>query len=188
MSTGAKERKRGNSTAEAWVTSGRMNDLTIRDISRIREELERDAASALGRALFAFSGLDTNLGLMVASTLRHLGKDGQAMNAGSLNFKTRLEFVENYVVTTPEVAPMAILEMKTWISQAHAARLQRNQLVHGRWSVDPHKRKALLIVGLPGSDVQQTIEYTIAELEAISEEFQRLNSALSQARRRWHLP
>lgn len=165
-----------------------MNNLTGADICRIREELERDAASALGRALFAFSGLDTNLGLMVASTLRLLGKDGQATKVGSLNFKTRLEVVENYVVTTPEVAPKAILEMKAWISQAQAARLQRNQLVHGRWSADPHRRKALVVVGLPSSDMQQTIEYTIEELEAINEQFQRLNSTLSQARRRWHLP
>lgn len=165
-----------------------MNDLTGLDILRIREELERDAASALGRALFAFSGLDMNLGLMVASTLRHLGKDGQATKVDSLNFKTRLEFVENYVITASEIAPRAVLEMKTWISQAHAARLQRNQLVHGRWSADPYKRKALVIVGLPSSDVRQTIEYTIEELEAISEEFRRLNSTLSQVRLRWRLP
>lgn len=165
-----------------------MNVLTGLDLWRIREELERNIASALGKALFAFSGLDTNLGLMVASTLRHLGKDGQATKVDSLNFKTRLAFVENYVMTAPEVAPRAVPEMKAWISKAHAARLQRNQLVHGRWSADPHRQTALVIVGLPSSDVQQTIEYTIDELEGISEEFRRLNSTLSEVRSRWHLP
>lgn len=165
-----------------------MKDLTGADIWRIREELERDAASALGRALFAFSALDTNLGLMVASTLRHLGKDGQATKVGSLNFKARLEFVENYFVTTHDASQKAIPEMKAWIPQAHAARLKRNQLVHGRWSADPRKRKVLVIVGLPSSDVQQTIEYTVEDIVAISEDFQRLNATLSETRRRRHLP
>src|SRR5690606_11002632 len=145
----------------------RMNDLTGADIWRIHEELERDAASELGRALIAFAGLDTNLGLMVASTLRHLGKDGHATKVGSLNFKARLEIVEQYVVTAPEVSQNAVLEMKAWISQAHAARLQRNQLVHCRWSADPRKRKVLVIVGLPSRDVQQTVEYIVEDLEAI---------------------
>ena len=135
-----------------------MNELNAGDVWRIHEELERDAASALGRAMFAFSSLDMNLGLMVASALRYLGKESQAAKVDSLNFKVRLEFVENYVVTTPEVDPKAVSAVRAWVSQAHTARLQRNQLVHGRWGVDPYKRKALNIVGLPSSDAQQTFE------------------------------
>lgn len=165
-----------------------MNELTAGDIWRIQEEIEHGAASALGRAMFAFSRLDMNLGLMVASALRYLGKDGQAAKVDSLNFKARLEFVENYVTTATEVEPNAVLEVRAWLSQAHSARLQRNQLVHGRWSVDPYERKALNIVGSPSSDAQRTIKYTLEELEAIGQEYQRLNSALGKTRHRWHLP
>jgi len=165
-----------------------MNELTAGDIWRIREQLERDAASALGKAMFAFSGLDTNLGLMVASVLRYVGKEGQAARVDSLNFKARLEFVDAYIASTSEFHPTAVSEVRDWVLQAQEARQLRNQLVHGRWGVDPLTGKVHNIVGLPSSDAQQTIEYTLEELDAISQEFRRLNSALSKSRQRWGLP
>ena len=149
-----------------------MNELTAGEIWRIHEKLERDAAYALGRTIFAFSSLDVNLGLMVASALRQLGNIGKAVRVDSLSFKARLDFVENYVATNSEIDPKAVSEIKVWVSQAHTARLQRNQLIHGRWVVDPFRGKALNIVGIPSSDAQQTIEYTIEELGAIGQDFQ----------------
>ena len=138
--------------------------------------------------MFAFSSLDVNLGLMVSSALHDLGKEGQAARVDSLNFKARLEFVEDYVQTAAEVLPEAAEEIKAWVAQADIARSQRNQLVHGRWVIDPQKRKAINIVGVPSDDTQKAIEYTIEELEAVGEEFRRLNDSLSLARQRWHLP
>ncbi len=138
--------------------------------------------------MFAFSGLDTNLGLMVASALRYLGKEAQAGNVDALNFNARLAFVEDYAATGPEVPAKAAAALKDWVARAHAARLLRNQLVHGRWGVDAMGSKVLNIVGLPSGEAQRTVEYTLEELAAIGERFRELNSELSRARQRWHLP
>jgi hypothetical protein len=165
-----------------------MNELTAGDLWRMRERLELDAATALGQAMFAFSGLDTNLGLMVASALRYVGKEVHADNVSSLNFKARLDFVAEYASTRPEVAAEAALLLKAWVSRAHEARLLRNQLVHGRWNVDAMKNKVLNIVGLPSGDAQQIFEYSLEELVAIGERFRSLNVELSKTRQRWHLP
>jgi hypothetical protein len=165
-----------------------MNELTGADILRLRDELERDSASALGETMFAFSGLDMNLGLMVASTLRNTGRETQVPKADAMNFHLRLEFIQNHIESDSSLPSKAKEEMKQWVTDAHRARIERNQLVHGRWSTDPLKGKALNIVGLPSSDAQQIFEYTVEELRAVAQGFIKLNSRLSKARMRWHLP
>ena len=165
-----------------------MNELTGADIWRIRETLERDAALALGSALFAFSRLDMNVGLMVASIYRNTGREDQVPKADSMSFHVRLEFIEQYLAADSALDSRALSLMRDWLAQAHDARAERNKMVHGRWSADPHKGKAVNIVGLPSSDAQQTIEYTIEELNAVTTRFSDLGSRLSKARMRWHLP
>ncbi len=165
-----------------------MNELTGADILRLRDELERESASALGEAMFAFSGLDMNLGLMVASTLRNTGREAQVPKADAMSFHQRLEFIESHIESDSSLPSKAKEEMKRWLADAHRARLERNQLVHGRWSTDPVRGKALNIVGLPSSDSQQVFEYTVEELRSVAQSFVELNSRLSKARMRWHLP
>lgn len=165
-----------------------MSELNGADIWRIREALERDAALALGSALFAFSRLDMNVGLMVASIYRNTGRENQVPKADSMSFHVRLDFMEKYLAADPALDIDVLALMRDWLAQAHDARAERNKLVHGRWSADPHKGKVVNIVGLPSSDAQQTIEYTIEELNAFTERFSELGSRLLQARLRWHLP
>lgn len=165
-----------------------MNEPTAGDIWRLQEQLERDAAAILGRALFSFSRLDMHLGLMVAASLRMSGKADQALKVDEMNFHKRLKFVAKYLREISELDPSASAAMTLWLKEADEVRTQRNQLVHGRWGVDPYKRKVLNIVGLPSSDTQRTIEYTLQDLEAFVQRTQDLQASLSTARRRWHLP
>jgi hypothetical protein len=165
-----------------------MNEPTAGEIWKLREELERDASAILGRAIFGFSRLDMNLGLMVASILRVSGRPDQAQKVDEMNFHKRLEFVSRYVLETPAIDPRASEVMTSWLRSADQLRTQRNELVHGRWGVDPYKRKALNIVGLPSSGAQRTIEYTLEELEAFVQRTQELQASLSKARSTWQLP
>jgi hypothetical protein len=165
-----------------------MNELTVADIFRLRKALEKESAIALGEAMFAFSGLDLNLGLMVASVLRATGREAQVAKTEAMSFHVRLDVIKKYLESDVDLPPTAVSEMQQWLNDAHQARLQRNQLVHGRWSTDPLKGKALNIVGLPSSDVQQVFEYTVEELRNVGAGFVQLNSRLSETRMRWHLP
>jgi hypothetical protein len=165
-----------------------VKEPTAGDIWRLQEQLERDASTVLGRAIFAFSRLDVNLGLMIASLLRLAGNPNQALKVDEMNFHKRLDFLGSYVQETPTLDPKASHALTSWLQGADALRVQRNQLVHGRWGVDPYKRTVLNIVGLPSSDTQRTIEYTLEELESFVAKTQGLDARLSEARSRWHLP
>lgn len=167
---------------------GGIASLTAAELSAMRDEFEQHAASLLGRMIFAFSRLDTNLGLMVAWVMRSLGKEAQLKNVDTMSFNTRLEFIAEYIETSNGLASEARAEMSDWIAAADAARAQRNKFVHGRWGIDIHRNKALNVVGLPGSDAQRPFEYSLSELEAYNQVIRHLTSTLSQIRDRWRLP
>ena len=125
---------------------------------------------------------------MVVWVLRSVGKDAQVKNVDTMNFNSRLKFIAEYVESSNGLAHGARTEMNDWIAAANAARAQRNQFIHGRWASDVLRNKALNIVGLPGSDDQETIEYSLSELETYNQAIERLILTLSQMRERWRLP
>jgi hypothetical protein len=106
----------------------------------------------------------------------------------TMNFNSRLEFIARYVESSNGLAHEARTEMNDWIAAANAVRAKRNQFIHGRWGSDVLRNKALNIVGLPGSDAQETMEYSLSELEAYNQAIERLTLTLSQMRERWQLP
>ena len=165
-----------------------MNEPTAGEIWQLREQLERDAASLLGGALFAFSRLDAHVGLVVAAIMRVTGKEDQVPKVDALSFHKRLAFVERFIAESTEVETSGRAAMTSWLADAHSIRTQRNQLIHGRWDVDPYKRKILNLVGQHDSTAQQTIEYTLEDLQAFIEGARALQSKLANARRRWGLP
>ena len=73
-----------------------------------------------------------------------------------------------------------------WIERVHAARVQRNQMVHGRWGIEAHRYKVVNVIGLP-SGTQQSIEYTLSELTAFNEELRALERELARLREHWPL-
>ena len=164
-----------------------MSTLTANDLMAMRDEFEQRAATILGKMLFAFSRLDMNLGLMIGR-LRSVGNEAQVKNGDTMNFNAKLEFVAKYVEDSSSLEPAARVEITEWVAAAHDARVQRNQFIHGRWASDVLRSKALNIIGLPGSDAQTTIEYTLDELDAYNHRIQELTLALSRVRERWQLP
>ena len=81
---------------------------------------------------------------------------------------------------------MERLLRERWIERMHAVRLQRNQLVHGRWGIEPHKNKVVNVIGLP-TGAQQAVEYSIDDLAAVNDELRALQLELRRLRDRWPL-
>ncbi len=164
---------------------GYMSDLTAADVWRIQEEMEAKAASVLGRLLFTFSRLDTNVGLLVASIERVLGRDNLAESTASLTFHKRLDRFTTFLSEQGSLSVAARDAYNEWIAGAHRARIQRNEFVHGRWGVDPYKRAVLNVIGLPSSSEQRTVSYTLDELQAAVSQIDELQARLSQLLKRW---
>jgi hypothetical protein len=164
-----------------------MLNPTAADLELRRNALEHGAALTLGRMLFAFSRLDMNLGLMLSWALRDTSNGSQLKNLDDVNFNSRLEFLGRHIESSTNLPIKAKAELSSWLGIAHSLRTQRNQLVHGRWGIDAVKDKVLNIVGLPSSNNQHTIEYSLAELEAHNHRIEQFTSTLSELRERWQL-
>jgi len=163
-----------------------MPNITAADLDMRRKVLEDGAALTLGKMLFAFSRLDMNLGLLLSWALRD-PSSGQLKKLDDENFNARLELLGKHIASSSGLPIKAKAELISWLDNAHSLRTQRNQLVHGRWGVDAIKDKVLNITGLPSSDAQRVIEYSLTELEAFNHRIVDVISTLSELRERWKL-
>lgn len=148
--------------------------------------MQAEAASLLGQMLFAFSYIDVNLGLCLAwmdsgTKLEALSKsvEGQSIHA-------KLETLSRRVAAKLPVGSKGRAAYEHWIERVHVARVQRNQMVHGRWGIEAHRYKAVNVIGLP-SGKQQSIDYTLAELTAFNAELHALERELAKLRKHWPL-
>ena len=162
-----------------------MENLTAGEVSRIQEQLEAEAATLLGRFLFSFSRLDHNVGLLVASAERVQGRAQEADQVANFNFHKRLDYLAGHIQQSTSMPTVAKDAYSDWLQAAHVARSRRNELVHGRWGVEPYKGKVLNIVGLASSNEQRAVEYSIDELRHIISELDKLQQQLYQLGKRW---
>lgn len=149
-----------------------------------REAMQAEAAQLLGQMLFAFSYIDVNLGLCLAWV-----GDGKKVEALSKavegqNLHTKLETLSRHVAEKLPAGSKHRVAYDRWIERVHAARLRRNQMVHGRWGIEAHRYKVVNVVGLP-SGTQQSIEYTLQELGEFNEELRALERELARLRKLW---
>ena len=167
-------------------TLGCMSEPTAGDLHRLRAELEVQIASALGRIILRMSRLDTNLGLMVASINRLQGKTASDASLSEKSLHARLRVVRKFIGQSPELGPTARQAMTNWWKEVDAARSWRNQLIHGRWDIDPQRRVLLDLTGL--GEVHERGAYTMEDLDAFVATLERLNQDLNRMRREWRLP
>ncbi|WP_454834657.1 hypothetical protein [Pseudomonas lini] len=151
-----------------------------------QEAMQAEAALLLGQMLFAFSYIDVNLGLCLAwldngTKLETLSKliEGQ-------NIHTKLETLSTQVAERLPAGSKRRAAYERWIEHVHAARVQRNQMVHGRWGVEAHRHKIVNVIGLP-SGAQQCIEYSLEELAVFNKELCALERELAMLRTHWPL-
>lgn len=150
------------------------------------DAMQAEAATLLGQMLFAFSSIDVNLGLTLA--WRDNGERLEALSnsiAGQ-SIKVKLDTLSKCVAEKFPAGSKRRLAYDLWIERVHAAREQRNQMVHGRWGVEAYRNKVINVVGLP-SGQQQSVEYSLAELTAFNEELGALGRELARLREHWRL-
>jgi membrane-bound lytic murein transglycosylase B len=164
-----------------------MTEITAGEQTALRQQLEDEAALVLGRMQFEFSGLNMNLGLCAAWVDDGRRLDELSPQVAAMTFHKRLEFVALAVSKRYQAGTDARTGYQTWIDRAHAATGTRNQLVHGRWGVEPRTSQVVNVLGLPTSPEQRAVRYTIAELVQVLEELRQLQIGLHSLRERWQL-
>ncbi|MCY1432162.1 hypothetical protein ABE525_11640 [Pseudomonas wadenswilerensis] len=151
-----------------------------------QEAMQAEAASLLGQMLFAFSSMDMNLGLCLVWLDNGNKLEITSNSIEGQNIHTKLETLSKRVTERLPAGSEHRAAYERWIERVHAARLQRNQMVHGRWGVEAHRHKIVNVIGLP-SGVQQCFEYSLAELAAFNKELCALGRELARLRTHWPL-
>jgi hypothetical protein len=137
--------------------------------------------------LFEFSRLDVNLGLCLVWVDNGAKIKSLTETTADLNLNAKLVELSKHVDAKLPSGSKRHKSYTAWLERAHKVRQQRNELVHGRWGIVPHSNKVVNVLGLPTSESQRTVEYTIEELAAINEELRFLQSELSRLREHWPL-
>ncbi len=164
-----------------------MSELNAGQVWEAREGLEQGAATVLGKMLFEFSRLDVNLGLCVVWTEGGQRLEELTKRVAEFTFHKKLDFLNQFVEQSLPQGSKRHTAYTEWIARAHASRLRRNQLVHGRWGVDPMQSQVINVIGLPTSSEQTEFRYTLGDLEGMLEELKQLQAKLHELRERWPL-
>jgi len=164
-----------------------MSDITAGELYARKDELEHQAATILGHMLFKFSRLDMNLGLCLVWVNDGANIGNLTETVADLNFNAKLVELSKYVEAKLPSGSKRHKAYTEWLERAHKVRQQRNELAHGRWGIEANKNKVINILGLPTSDSQRVVEYTIDELAEINEELHSLLCELSRLRECWPL-
>ena len=162
-----------------------MREWTGIEIERARRGLEQASATVLGRMIFEFSRLDVALGLFLVWADGGSDLDRLTKTVSEYTFHKKLDFLQELVQVKYSGDQPASLLYAEWLGDAHSTRTSRNELVHGRWGVDPLKDQVVNVIGLPTSSEQIEKRYTIAELKSILERIVILQTRLSELRERW---
>jgi hypothetical protein len=155
------------------------------EIQAEHDRLEREAATVLGFILFEYSRLDMELGWLLVLSRQGQTVEEMTKKLGEYSFHKRLEFLQKLVQDKYASTPEAFELYSNWLASAHETRAIRNQLFHGRWGIEPMQQKVTNVVGLPTSSDQQTISYSIAELEGALEAVRALRPKLWELRKSW---
>ena len=162
-----------------------MKEWTGIEIQHARQRLEQAAALVLGRMLFEFSRLDVALGLTLVWSGGGRRLDKLTKEVEELSFHKKLSFLEELVGAMYDGDHEARTFYDQWLADAHSIRLMRNELLHGRWGVEPIKDQVVNVVGLATSSNQRAKGYAISELERVLDQMERLQQRLSVLREDW---
>ncbi|RYX80125.1 hypothetical protein EON83_29950 [bacterium] len=164
-----------------------MSEINTVELWARRDSLENEAASLLGHMLFEFSRLDVNLGLCLVWVDGGARIESQTKAVQALNLKAKLDELARHVTAKLPSGSKRRRAYESWIERTNSVRQQRNNLVHGRWGVEAHKNKVVNVLGLPTSNAQQVIEYTLEELAEVNKELRELLRELSRLMDHWPL-
>jgi hypothetical protein len=143
---------------QSFPTLDRMDNITAGELGLRREQLEEGGAMLLGRLMFAFGRLESNLGLFIRSVAGGKYLDGSTFHA-------RLESLSEAVRAGPHGEGFSRKPYEAWIVRAHRMRQMRKDMVHGRWIPEPHTMCVMNVVWTSDLSNQRTNSYTLSQLE-----------------------
>jgi hypothetical protein len=164
-----------------------MKELTAGEQVVVEAKLEESAAQLLGRMLFEFGRLEMALGLCVVWIDGGRQLDALTERVKDWSFDLRLKHLEKRVNEFLPRGSNRHTHYKQWIDDANEARMGRNDLVHSRWWVDPHRAQVVRVSGLPTSPEQAEHRLTLADLEGVVDDLRQLQSRLYDLRQKWPL-
>lgn len=164
-----------------------MSNMTGAEQFVRQKELENGAASALGFMLMEFARLDMNLGLCLVWVDGGAELDRLTKAVSEMSLKAKLDALAGHVASKLPAGSKRHAAYTAWLERSHKIRRWRNDLVHGRWGIDPHKGVVFNVIGLPTSPDQHSIEYSLEQLQAITDELASLQVELSRLRDHWPL-
>jgi hypothetical protein len=90
----------------------------------------------LGRLVRAFSSLDFSLGLQLKHLAPYCDQPVEALLNARTPFAQRLQYLGPLLTLFYEEAgPEAARAFSLWMERAHAAKVLRNDYIHGRWGI-----------------------------------------------------
>jgi hypothetical protein len=162
-----------------------MKEWTGTQIETAAKGLEQAAAGILGRMLFEFARLDVALGFFLVWSDEGRQLEKLTKTVGDYSFHKKLDLLKDLV----EVKYATELEVQShytkWLTDAHATKGRRNELVHGRWGTDPIQAQVVNVVGLPTSSDQREVRYSIPALKGALNEMKDLQKRLQVLRKQW---
>jgi hypothetical protein len=147
--------------------------------------LRARAERLLGQFLFAYAKLETALDLCLASVDEGRNFDERAKILEDASFFKKLELLNaDACCSTPTDCTPAYTE---WVRRSHALRVERNILVHGRVGFDVIRGIVIVVSSRATSKTLVSDEYSLAELEQVVGEAERLTHELNILRSTWPL-
>lgn len=159
-----------------------MGEITGAQMSAARDELELAAATRLGQMLFEFARLDTSLGLCLVWSGEGRQLDMLTKQVQDYSFHKKLVLLKDLVDGAFKRGSEERSSYRKWLDDAHAMRTKRNELVHGRWGIDPCRNQVFNVIGLPTSTDQREVYYSIEDLQEQLEQLKNLQTRLHQLR------
>ena len=160
-----------------------MENLTGLQLQEREARVEAEAALLLGRMQFEFSRLDVALGLCAVWTDEGVNLKELTPRIDGMSFHRKLEFIAAVVERRLKKGSLTYASYTDWIERTNAARILRNELVRGRWYIDPRTEEAVNIIGLPTSDGQHEKRYSLPALARAVDTLRKLQNQLSKLRR-----
>ena len=164
-----------------------LSSWTGHEIEAERQRIESAAATILGKILFEFGHLETDLGLFLVWSNDGADLESLTERISEDALYAKLCRLENTAISRYENSQRALSDFRFWLNAAHAARLLRNEFIHGRWGIAAMSSEVVNIIGIPTSAQQREVRYTIAQLEERLAEIRLLRPQLRQLRLKWPL-
>lgn len=136
-------------------------------------ELEAVAAQCVGKLLFIFGRLETNLGLALGNAKPQAELEIVMARVTKMSFVEKLDAWQGEITRRYFDNDEALARWRKWFALAHELRSIRNRFAHGRWGFIPIQGRVAHVTGLPGDPAQCSTFYTIDELTHLAAEARR---------------